>query len=613
MLPDKRARGSDGDVTETLRPFGVNPPSPPVTKQVLPPWGTTGFWPQGPMRPDSGEEPDALARLIHNDPRSLFYLAIPDKILPKTLSMIMRSGMGGDLWQTAAVCNVMLRTWPQFRKCSHELRASASSVKYMAYPYVEDEGDEPTDSAKEKAALVNRAMRSFKPNRFSDEKGMYGLVYDVTDAMLNGMSVVELLWQKVKSKRHGQEWLPQASAWVHQRHYTFSNDGFVVVFDDDYRRMYYGLAGPTGRSMPDPKKFLCAQFISYSGSALGAGFMAPLCWYWAAVAFGRDWMLGFAQKYGTPFLDLKYKSGTPPNEMEAAERFLREAQNNGYVMHVDTTAVEVHKSESLGTDNPNVRLLEIANKACQELLLGQSGTTQSEPGKLGNEDTHADVKREYAQSLARWVGTVLTEQFAASVLMWNYNSTDECPEVRPDYTEAKDPAEEADRYKVVVGMGLPVKAEQIYRDVGVAQPAEGETVFIAGKVGLMPATDEVLEMGAPQQGGGGGFGGQGGGSEGGEPGWQEGQEAGQEGVEDEGDEEPAEARGRYGVPAVRGAALSLRQALARAPYGQVAELREAIVRAEASGKANGEWDEVTRLVKKLRGGGGRIQLNDRRT
>ena len=537
----------------------------PSLVNPLPPFGTNP--PVGPITEVSG---DMSERLVSSDPRELWYLSLPAKMLPKQVDQILRSALGGDVWQQWQLCSLMLDSWPMFRKCAHELRTAVAGVRFKVVPHVDDDGEQPTAEAQAKAALVKRAMRRFKPNPFNDEQGWNGSVYDLTDAVVNGLSMGELMWYR----NADLEWLPRATAWVHPRHFTFGNDGNLCVFDGAYNRLNFMLARQPG-AVPDPDKFLCAQFKSRSGSSLGAGLMRPLAWYWSAMVYNRDWMLKAAQKFGSPFVHAAYKAGSTAAEVSQIESFLARGIQNGYCAYPEGTTVQVVDMGGSGADNRQSRIVQEANEACQILLLGQTSTTSPTPGKLGDDQTHMDVKQEHVQAVARWVAVVLTEQFASAVCRLNYGEggDDECPTIEADFAQAEDPGEAATRVVAITSAGVPLQQSELYKAIGFTAPTKGDVVFAGGQTGKMadPEADEVGgKPPAPA------FGQPGGGGEG------EGQ-FGQGGEDDE--QEPAEA--------------SVRAALARATDGEVEEVHSLVVAAAGAPVLNGEVAAVQQKVGEL--------------
>lgn len=457
---------------------------------MIPPFGTNP--PSGPVSP---YESDLSARAVSNDPRESWYLTFPSKLAPKQVLQILRSALGGDLWQSFMLCQLMLDTWPMFAKCAHELRTAVSQTKFEVKPFTVP-GAEPTKSAKEKADLVAMAMQSFAPDPFTDEKEFTGLVYHLTDPILNGTAIEEIIWREPQEAGNGR-WvrLPRAASFVHPRHFTWGNDGRILLFDEEKTRYDWAPYGLGRRAfVPDPDKFICGQFLR-SGGALGAGFMRPLAWYWSAMVFNKEWMLTFAQKYGQPFLDIAYKPGMNEAEMAKLEDFASKAGNQGYLLHPEGSEVNIHPAGSLGPDNAQRHIKDEANEQCQLLLLGQTATTTPTPGKLGNDTQHGKVRREYVEMAAGWTAANPLKQFARQIVRVNYGEETEVPEFVSDFTEAASPADVAQTWNNRLSSGLPFDAEEYYKENSTKMPEPGDLIVVKGFIGRMGENDLTVEVG----------------------------------------------------------------------------------------------------------------------
>lgn len=475
------------------------PPQGDVNLMFMPPMGTTqnGF----DAALAAGRSPSGIVdvadhdRIVRNDPRESYFWVLPNKLTPQQCLQMLRAALAGDLFQQFNLSQLMLDTWPTFRMASHQLCESAAYMRYAVHPYAE-EGKKPTASAQDKADLVSRAMRAMSPNPFTDEKGFSGMSYVLCDAMLNGLSLVELLWENRGNSDRGREWLPVSSAWVHPRHYTFSTDGHVTLYTDDSDRINSGVLGYRPGMRIDPEKFLCGQFLSKAGSSLGAGFMRPLVWYWAARQFNNEWMLNTAKQYGSPFIDITYKPGTvstgPGGELEKLNEMLKTAGAQRRLLHPEGTLATIHQPSSLGKENPQRVLEEKADEACLFLLLGQKGTTTAVSGQLGNDDSHENVKEERKLGLANWLARNPLRQFARAVLRRNYGNDDECPEIAPDTTKPLKTEQVGALATAMSSSRIPVRADEFYKKIGFTQPEAGEVVLSGGQISIQgeALTDE---------------------------------------------------------------------------------------------------------------------------
>ena len=212
------------------------------------------------QQPPRKQDPEGLRRRnVDSDPLGDFYLQLPDKIPPKQISSILRQALAGNLWQQSQLSRLMADSWPMFAKCSFELRAAIASSKYAVHPYCQ-KGKDPTPTAIEKADLVREALEcGFDTDRFADEDGINGMIFDLTDAIINGVSVTEMIWNE-------DETMVRASAWVHPRNLAFTADGRLgVAYAADSGEMSFSNQVKS-RLMDNPDKFLVAKFKSKSGS-----------------------------------------------------------------------------------------------------------------------------------------------------------------------------------------------------------------------------------------------------------------------------------------------------------------------------------------------------------
>lgn len=447
-----------------------------------------------PATPPKRNDTEGLStRNVQSDPLGDWYLNLPDKLPPKQISSILRQALAGNLWQYTQLVQKMRDTWPMFRKCEYELRAAIASSKFVVHPYALP-GKKPTKSAEEKADLVRRALDNFKPDRFSDEDGLNGLVFDLAGAITDGVSIEELIWNEKALDPNGQrESIIRAGAYVHPRNYAFTPEGKIGV-------AYAAESGAMSFSnqvrhdlMDNPQKFLVARFKSKSGSALAAGLARTLCPLWVCVVYGRDFALNYAQKYGNPFLDIAYQASlsSNPSEVDKFEKLAKQAANQGYFVHPDSAKLEVGKEHSMGADNAQLAIMHLADEACQLVYLGQTltSTTPTNGGTRAQGDVHENVRQERLEEHVKWIARILTEQFAESLMVENYGNSylrnPERPTVEADMTRPLSATEQADFLAKVSQSKVPTITTEIYKRAGLTEPAEGDKVLIGGEIVIL--------------------------------------------------------------------------------------------------------------------------------
>lgn len=510
-------------------------------------------------------------RAVQSDSLGDWYLNLPSLLPPKQVEQILRGALAGNLWQATQLTQKMLDTWPMFKKCAMECLDSLSMVNFRVKPYVESEGDEPTETAKQKAAFITRCFKSFEPDRFKDEENFRGTIYDLGNAILNGVSIQELLYTPIVQGPDGKgERRIRASAWVHPRHYAINGDGSIGVADDGRADPLQFNALVNMPMLKNQDKFLVAKFKSKSGSPLGAGLMRCLAWYWIQIVYGRDFLLPFAQKYGGPFFGLPYTPGIDQSLIDKFEQIAKRAATQNWAIWPSNNPElkpMVLPPQSMAGDNPIVVMMRMADEACQILMLGQTLTTntsgQGEGGgayALGK--VHSGVKQEKLEAMAEWMEDILEEQLVTSLLRVNWGNTDERPNVEADFTHVESPKEAADRMKVLKDAGIPVVADEGYKLLHLKQPKPGDTVLVNGQLSIQgePMTPEDRQK----------------------------QEM-----------EMAQAMQPQQTGDTKAMGLTLRNSIIKASDKELAELETLVHKAQSAPHHNGEWEAVNVHIGKL--------------
>lgn len=549
---------------------------PGYNAEILPPFSTKPPVAFGPTAPATD---DLSRRLVGSNPFDAFYLTLPSKLTPQQVMNILRSAQGGDVWQLAQAYDLALTQWAMLKKCTSELKEAVSSVKFDVHPYCV-QGQEPTESAKEKADFVQRCFAGMKPNPANDERGFQATVYHLADIPFMGVGMQEIIWGDYESGPNGGlERRPRATTFVHPRHFTYTSDGFLTVFDENYSRYVFN---PDNNAVyaPDPDRFLCGQYYSHLGSPLSSGIIRPLLIWMPMIVFGREWSLNFAQKHGAPFIDITYKAGMQPGEIDQLNNFAAKAASQGYIIHVEGTTVTVTAPHAQGSDNPIRVLMEEADRQCQLLILGQTLTTdmpKSGAGSYAASQTHAGIRSDKIESVAKWIAQGPLEQFARACLRVNYENEDECPSVVPDFAKTLEASEKSTLITSLGTCPLPFLAEEVYKLLGFSVPEEGDKVTANGKLGeLGPTDDEISALGLP-------------------------------GVEEvdqqlELAEQQAKIAKKYATkpaPSKKTKASEMRAILAEASNQDVEELRSLVIAARSATHMNGELQAVQDKLKDI--------------
>ena len=450
-------------------------------------------------------------RVIPNDPRDSWALALPNRLSPAQVITILRAALAGDSYRAFQLQRLMLESWPMFRKCQHELRDPVCTTRYVVKEYgFTGKGRKVSPLAHEKADLIRRAMANFAPAPFTDERGWHSMVYDLCDAVNGGSSAEEMLWHPLCDWGGGKEILPRAAAWAHPRHFNFSQFGILTRNNPGWSQMFMFDAPPPAYSPAqalDPTKFLFAQFKSGSGSTLAEGFMRPLAIRWAYIMFAQELQFLSAQNHGAPWVDCTYPKSFVAKDLDDLEANLRKGMANRYFMHLEGSVIESVDGKAMGSQDPQQQLMDKADQVCMELYLGTEASTKSQAGKLGGSnanDPQAKKTRERVQGVTNWLCNDVLPHFVAAVLYRNYcrpnaqglydpqdvaQALVERPTIEPDFTEPLTAQEKGTVMQALATCKTWIPLDDYYAMIGTATPAEGDPV-------INPSTGEIGELGA---------------------------------------------------------------------------------------------------------------------
>lgn len=409
----------------------------------------------------------SLSSVLRPAGASRWILPSVSAITPQYVESVLRGALAGNHVQAWEMFDLMIDYDPEIASCIGEYIAGVQCKKVVVKAYAEDD-EEPTDSAKEKAAVVSACIRNMRPDMANDENAMSGTIRDILFARFHGQSVLEIDWYK----KDGQELntrsfsgggniiCPRSTYWVHPVCYAWDMNGRLglrMALESQLRKAVALNPKYTGnivkdapydlvRSMVEPPawnfitsspmpsmlmdfpedKFLIGIDKFKAGTIMGSGScLRTLAWWWIASMFCGDWLLNYAQLFGIPFR----KATCSPSTSEAKKAELRQMMesmgSSGYVLLDSGNTVEFERAASAAGDSPQAFLFHFANEMKRKVILRQtmSGGSNSQGtgvGKGGMETEAQGPKDQCVSAGAMFASSVLNEQLVPYILHVNY-------------------------------------------------------------------------------------------------------------------------------------------------------------------------------------------------
>jgi phage gp29-like protein len=387
---------------------------------------------------------------------------------PVQIKQVLELGLGGDLAGQWALFSQMQDTWPRLRKCLHELRSAVARAPWRILP-ASEERTPPTPKAVRRAALARESFLNWSPAPGSDENGFEDCVYDLTDALACGISVQEILWEQ-----KGQVLRPRASVWVNPRYYGLMPDGRIGLRVDREPPL---TSAPAFQPLP-LDKFLVATHRSGTGGLSAQALLRPLAWWWGAALWGRDWILNYAQVYGQPIRWVTHDPSCDPATLSLLDQMMEQLGSSGWGRFPAGTSLDLKESAQTSGANPQERVLAMADKACDLLVLGETLTSDvGDSGSLALGKVHETVRDERKTALAKWAADVINYQLLPAFTRLNFGTDDECPILTINDTSKPDLDKLAVRLETLMRAGLPIPRVWAHQQLGIPIPKEGAAVL----------------------------------------------------------------------------------------------------------------------------------------
>ena len=391
-------------------------------------------------------------------------------VTPEQVRTILRNVRTGKLEDQDRLFRLMLDTWPRLRKALNEVSGAVSRLKMEIKPAIREGQEDPTPQALRIHEVVERALNSYSPKPGHWELDTGQMVNALIDAYAKGISVVEIVWQNQNNIIS-----PRCYAPVPAKYLAFPN------FSNEIDRL---MIAPDGANNSVLEDFPIDRFVigvwSQGGShpIYGANLRA-LTKYWLASIYGLGWLMQFAQLFGIPMRTAKTDGSE--EALNKAEDMLESIGSSGWAATGPGVDFEIHSAISGSGDSlPQSHLMDVADRACDILMLGQTLTTDNTgTGSRALGDVHAGIRSEVLQSVSSWVASIVTSQLIPAIVRMNFGSvaSEDMPYCEMEIPVAKDEKAIAERVKIYKEIGIAMPKQWLYDELGIPMPIEGDDVF----------------------------------------------------------------------------------------------------------------------------------------
>ena len=415
------------------------------------------------------------------------------EITPEYVNKILREVRYGRLQYVYELEELMRSTWPRYRQNVNKMTRAVSSLPIEVKPGMKEGQEEATPQALAIHEVVERAFESSSPRPGYFELGLTEALDAILECEAKGPVAVEIVW-----KLENNIWAPRCFIPFPGKSLSYPN-----ASDMEDRLMYSDQAYGYG-NLKDfaPNTTLIGVRAQGGVHPLYSGAMRPLVKYWMAAVFGIGWYMQYVQLYGIPWRTVK-TDGTP-DAMTKGEEFLANIGSSGTAVTNQEFDLTIHNGVTGSGDNlPQSTIIELANRTCDLLFLGQSLTTDNTgTGSRALGEVHKETLSDIEKQRAKWASEFLTNQLVPAIVRMNYGEipSEDMPYAVIAIPEIEDSKANAERVKVLQEIGVPMSRKWVYETLGVPEPIEGEILFGTAQAAIPLIPDEeVIEENVPSE------------------------------------------------------------------------------------------------------------------
>lgn len=316
-----------------------------------------------------------------------------------------------------------------------------------------------------------------------------GLLTGLLDALGKGYSAVELIWNTDRAP-----WTP-TYVWRDPRFFRYDREtGQTLLLAPSY--------ASEGQPLP-PYRFIVHQPRLKMGLPIRGG-LARLCaaTHLCGILALEDWLL-FAEVFGMPLRVGRYGSSASPEDIELLKTAVAGLGHDAAAVLHESMRIEFQAAApGAGGADLYERLLDNLYKLVSKAILGRSDAADATSGKLGNEQTSSEVRRDILESDAEELSATLNAQLVRPFIDLNFGPQARYPTLKLYVPDQEDLAGLVDMLAKLVPLGLRVEQSIIRDKFGLPDPEpDGDLLGVplpsplgsrAGDEGANPASNRAL-------------------------------------------------------------------------------------------------------------------------
>lgn len=388
--------------------------------------------------------------------RNVWHEAVSVGLTPRKLATMLRAAQEGDITEYLTLAEEMEEREAHYRAVLSTRKLAIAGLE----PVVRAANEED-----EKAVEITADVRDLVDSPVFGE-----LVFDLTDALAKGYSVVEIDWRTSSDR-----WVPSRYIWRDPRFFRFDEvTGSILRVLDD--------GDEAGIPLP-PYKFITHIPKFKSGVPIRGGLAMLAAWSYVFKSYAvKDW-LAFVEAYGLPIRVGKYGPEASAQDVDTLVNAVSNIGTDSAAVVPESMKIEFVRGAAVGGDRIFSALVEWIDQQVSKAVLGQTMTTDSGSSEAQSR-VHDAVRKDILRADARQLSAVINRDLIRPYVDLNYGPQEHYPVFALPVTEAEDITALVNNVAKLLPAGLAVSTAEIRSKLGLSEPDEDEPVLSMAQMGL---------------------------------------------------------------------------------------------------------------------------------
>lgn len=372
-----------------------------------------------------------------------------DGLTPVRLANILRAADQGDPVQYLELAETIEERDPHYLGVVSTRKRAISQLNIT----VEAASDDKADI--DRADMVRNWL---KRDELTEE------LFDILDTIGKGYSCTEIMWDTSEG-----QWMPARLEYRDPRWFRFDRVSLQ-------RPMMLDTNGQE-QEMPG-FKFIYANIKAKSGLPLRSGLARVAAWGWMFKAFTqRDWAI-FTQTFGQPLRVGKWGAGASEADKDTLFRAVANIAGDCAAIIPESMTIDFVETTNVGASSTLYKeRADWLDQQISKAVLGQTATTDAVTGGLGSGKEHRQVQEDIERADAKALGAILNRELIRPWMQLEFGNLARYPRLVIARPEQEDLKVEAEILGNLHGLGLKVKASQVYEKFGWEEPGANDEIL----------------------------------------------------------------------------------------------------------------------------------------